>query len=277
MPQVPTARLHYRLDQQHQLRFAGYGGFYLATRWNANLRGCIYLGQKRQRLDSLRPRDGKHSVATILLPVAYRRHWSYSVTITSATTFPAIGILGFSEVLGVDSSSGSSNGSTTSIQPGALTPGDDNSLLVTAVSFYPSGLPTVSSPFGRLIATDYVASSHIGIGVARVVDMAATSRNPTWSRATAMDTGCTMAVFSPDHDLSRPVSGGIIWGGSAVKSVSRVVTASGGILWGGSASPSLFSTSKKYQAGSSGQALLHLRFICQDCFRRNLLVWFCLV
>ena len=192
-----------------------------------------------------------------LSPIVGTGH-TFSYDNTSATTFPAIGILGFSDVLGFDSSSGSSNGSTTSIQPGALTPGDDNSLLITAVSFYPSGLPTVSSPFGRLIATDYVASSHIGIGVARVVDMAATSRNPTWSRATAMDTGCTMAVFSPDHDLSRPVSGGIIWGGSAGKSVSRVVTASGGIS-GVGVLRHLSPMSNKYQAEYFGLALPHLR------------------
>lgn len=96
--------------------------------------------------------------------------------------YPAIAVAAFSGVVvpgPFDVQNGHFTGDTSG-QPGSITPGQNNELLITAV-FARNGVP--SSIDSGFTVTDLVnfSSGGLGIGMAYLVETSATAKNPTWT------------------------------------------------------------------------------------------------
>lgn len=108
---------------------------------------------------------------------------SHTFTATGTSTFPAIAMLAFTGTAGttVDQQNGTFSTSGTSVQPGSLTPGFANEVVVT-------GLTTGNGPGAFSINGSFVigdtlqnATNSIVIGSAYWIQTTATASNPTWS------------------------------------------------------------------------------------------------
>jgi hypothetical protein len=90
-------------------------------------------------------------------------------------------------------------GSGATVQPGSITPGTTNNLVVTALGTGYNGVYSVSAPFS-LTDQQQQGASTLGGATAWLSQSAATAVNPTWTAtgtASPVDNNAVMAVFHP--------------------------------------------------------------------------------
>lgn len=132
-------------------------------------------------------------------------HYCVGPTVSSAMTFtlggtgtyPAMAASGWSgsHASPYDQVSSDANVFSTTIQPGSITPSEDDCLLVTFVETVTTDtVPSVSSPFAVLQAADGVSGICYGYGLAYEIQTTATARNPTWTVADFIE-AAIMASF----------------------------------------------------------------------------------
>lgn len=114
------------------------------------------------------------------------------VTLTGGSIFPAIGTVAFSVVTGFDTQNGNGTSSNT-IQPGSVTPSVGNSVIVTGLNNWTSGLATINSGFTAFAAA---GSSDLGGGIAYLIQASPSAVNPSWSWSSSNVTSAAIAVFN---------------------------------------------------------------------------------
>jgi hypothetical protein len=112
-------------------------------------------------------------------------------TFTWSGSFPAIAVIAFSGVASSphDQENGAGATSVSSLQPGSITPGVANELLLACVGTLSTQTAlAINSPFTAsnvLNATS--GTTNVGIGMAYQIQTTATAENPTWSWTTAVN------------------------------------------------------------------------------------------
>jgi len=109
-----------------------------------------------------------------------------------------------------DQESGTTSGGVSTLQPGSLTPSEDNCLVITGMAHEAntSGATSINGGFTISDGTGYQGGVHEGGSMAYLVQTSAAAANPTWNITNATAAiGAAMAVF-------KAASGG--GGGSVV-------------------------------------------------------------
>lgn len=121
----------------------------------------------------------------------------HTFTFTTSLQFPAICVLSFSGVSAVDGGDTGSNElfPVTSIQPGSLTPSQDNCLLVTGFGFDAAAGSTPSINGGFTLAEFQAFNPGFGTDTAYLIQTSAAAANPTWSWTNSIDAAATMFTF----------------------------------------------------------------------------------
>jgi hypothetical protein len=113
----------------------------------------------------------------------------HTVTVNDNGSFPGVAFAAFSGPLGIlDLQNGFgealfNNAGNTSVQPGSLTPGGNNYLVVSGLSNSSASVSSLAVNQGFNIAADAatVANEGVGVGIAYLVQGTAAAINPTWS------------------------------------------------------------------------------------------------
>lgn len=124
-------------------------------------------------------------------------YWCYAPTVGAGHTFSISGATTYSN-LAVQAWSGSAaspqdltSGASAS-QPGSITPTAANELVVSGAAAASGAAMTVDSGMTVTDTAVYTAGQSLGIGMAYIVQTAATAINPIWS---APVSGCTIVSF----------------------------------------------------------------------------------
>ncbi len=128
--------------------------------------------------------------------VAVRIWWStptfvgsgHTFSITGTTIFPTITVLALSG--STASPFDQENGATVSaaqltIQPGSVTPSEDNEIVITGLAWLDAGGATINSGFTISDQTPTVGGQSISGGAAYLIQTTATAVNPTWTILTS--------------------------------------------------------------------------------------------
>jgi hypothetical protein len=156
---------------------------------------------------------------------------SHTFTYTTSGGYPSIYVATFSGVHATPytSQESSNTASANSGSPGAITPSENNCLLVSAYG-YLEDVATLSIPTsGWTIAEQlqYVGGTYFGGAIAYNIQATAGSTNPVWTLSSlSSDMAMTMAVFkaAAGSSASSSVSS------SASSSVSASTSAGGGLI-----------------------------------------------
>lgn len=123
----------------------------------------------------------------------------HTFTVTSTGGFPGICAAAFSgadTAAPFDQQSAFGSGGASSIQPGSVTPSEDNELLVTAVSKAAAGVTaSVDGGFSETDEFDLVGGQHFGLAMAYLVQTSAAAANPTWTLSGSASTAAAIATF----------------------------------------------------------------------------------
>lgn len=107
----------------------------------------------------------------------------HTFTVTGTDIFAGVSVGSYSGAhatpLGASSKNGTIFGS--SLQPGSLTPSEDNMLLVTGLQYEDSSTPTINSSFTVETTNVKADFGETGSSLADQIQTSATARNPTWS------------------------------------------------------------------------------------------------
>lgn len=139
--------------------------------------------------------------------VACRLFWTIPVNPSPMThsyngngIFPSIQVLGFTgnaaSPFDAESAGGNSTGST--VQPGSLTPSEDDCLLVTGMvneNNSGGGAGTINGGF-TAHAVNYSGGNHLGGGIAYLIQTSAAGANPTWDLTNAVAGGIAAIMAS---------------------------------------------------------------------------------
>lgn len=123
----------------------------------------------------------------------------HTFTYNISATYPAIHALSFSGVSTTspfDVQNGGSATSTTSAQPGSVTPTADGELLISALGT--AGVitsPSINSSFTADLSTTYSGAVNFGGNTAYYVQPTAAAINPTWSWTSAQSSCSRIASF----------------------------------------------------------------------------------
>lgn len=116
-----------------------------------------------------------------------------SHTATNALGYQRIGLIAVSGAAAAPfyQESGNDAASSTSIQPGSITPSEDGCLLVSTLNGYGGGV--ITPPSGWTV----VGNETGGAAVAYLIQSTAAAVNPTWATASATHLVATMTVWKP--------------------------------------------------------------------------------
>jgi hypothetical protein len=129
----------------------------------------------------------------------------HTFTGTALNGYPAITVFFFSgcaKSLAFDQESGANTAS-----PGSVTPRAANSLVLSAISYYPGNTLTIDGTgWSTPVRTDYAAGAHMGIGAAYKIQGSATAENRTWTAGTGFTDRSTtvLTLFDADVVVMRP-------------------------------------------------------------------------
>jgi len=133
--------------------------------------------------------------------IGFRMHYCVPTSVGTGHTFtasssglsPSICAAAFSGAAAVPFEAESGG---TSATPGSITPSEANELLVTGVSWYPSGTVSLTGGFTLPEQVNYLAANHIGCGLAYLIQTSAAAANPTWSSTGGFsEVASAMAAF----------------------------------------------------------------------------------
>lgn len=87
-------------------------------------------------------------------------------------------------------------GTGTTIQPGSVTPGEDNEIVVAGIGWYTSATaPTIGSSFTISDSYGYDGSDHYGGALAYLIQTTAGAINPTWTFGASQTMANRIATF----------------------------------------------------------------------------------
>lgn len=116
-------------------------------------------------------------------------------------SYPCIAVAAFSgaNTTPYASESGDTDGSSGSTdQPGTVTPGSNNNLIITGVAHNNAGSTmSVNESFTISNQTTAVGSQCVGVAMGYQIQTTATARNPTWTLSAGTGLVCSAAVFIP--------------------------------------------------------------------------------
>lgn len=118
----------------------------------------------------------------------------HTATASATNSRPLLGLWAFSgaHATPYHSENGATSGSATSIQPGSVTPPEDNCLIFTGMHNDSGPVQSISGYTSLTFA--YVSNTTAG-GGAYVIQTTAAAENPTWSWSGARECAATIAVF----------------------------------------------------------------------------------
>lgn len=145
----------------------------------------------------------------------------HTFTVTGTNTFPGVAVDAWAGALTssvFDQQNGNANAaSVTSIQPGSVTPGSNDQLVVTTMTNF--GDPSNSS---RSINGGFTISGQVGnpsgtnypVALAYLVQTSAAAANPTWSWSAGNPCATAIATFKPSVGGDGGTGWGALLGGS---------------------------------------------------------------
>ncbi len=119
-------------------------------------------------------------------------------TATGSVAYPSICVAAFSGTATVspfdlESGAGTSGGGTT-LQPGSITPSQNNEVVIGSLGWSASGTVSVNGGFTITDQTDYMPGAAFGAALAYLVQTTATGSNPTWTFPSS-EAGVSQASF----------------------------------------------------------------------------------
>lgn len=148
--------------------------------------------------------------------VRVRMWYSIPTSVGTAHTFTAPGVLfvgtmlaaafsGAAQTTPNDQQSGA-NGFVSTLQPGSITPSEDNELIWTHFGINSAGSPiSIDSGFTELGEADFGPADHYGGSFAYKIQTTAAAVNPTWTRTNTNGCACTQVSFK----FATAVTGGV--------------------------------------------------------------------
>lgn len=131
---------------------------------------------------------------------------SHTFTLTGTGTFSAVGAKAWSgSTTGpFDQQNGNNfNSSATGIQPGSVTPSQNNELVVTCLGMEGSSpTPTINSSFVGVEYVNYVGGSNFSLAFASLIQTAAGAINPTWSFSSTNNQAVAIATFKASGSVT---------------------------------------------------------------------------
>jgi len=122
----------------------------------------------------------------------------HTFTCTGTGIYASFAVAAFSGVSTTspqDQETGNNGGTVTSIQPGSITPPENNELIITGVGV--GGLETLAIDSSFTITDDipYALGMNYGSGLAYKIQTTAGAENPTWSWSASIDAVSAIASF----------------------------------------------------------------------------------
>lgn len=128
---------------------------------------------------------------------------TFSFSAPAGSTYGTIIVMAFSGAAlasPFDQSNSNTGGNSTTIQPGSVTPTEDNELVITVCGLYPNEAPTLSIDGGFTIAQQntYDDGDHYGAGAAYLIQTTAAAANPTWTATSNQLLVSAIATFKAE-------------------------------------------------------------------------------
>lgn len=141
----------------------------------------------------------------------------HTFTASNTDSFPSIACLALSGTNTTTFYDGTENGavdntaSSQSIQPGSVTPSEDNTIVVTAFGVYSSGTGhTINGSYTIEETVTFGPGEHIGVVLAYWIQTTATATNPTWSWTTNDYAATVIAPFRSSGGGGPSCRGGLL-------------------------------------------------------------------
>ena len=137
---------------------------------------------------------------------------SHTFTLTCTACFPSGEMLCFSGVktsTPYDTENGTASTGVTSLQPGSITPSEDNTVVISGLSYSAASSPAIDSSFSTPVTADHRAAMNYGSSGAYKIQTTAAAVNPTWSSIASSDVAATQASFKSEPAGSGPASGSL--------------------------------------------------------------------
>jgi hypothetical protein len=165
--------------------------------------GTISDSQGNTWTTSLATANAGGSSGKLYFAVVTSTNASHTVTYSGDSTFPSICIIAFAGTHSTPYTTQESTGTAASnaVQPGSLTPSEDNCVVVSALAFNDNSSQTFSINGGWTIAGQepYSGGLHFGAGLGYLIQTTAAATNPQWSfAASSADLSASSAVFKSD-------------------------------------------------------------------------------
>src|SRR5574341_912330 len=144
---------------------------------------------------------------------------TFTASTSPTASFPAIGVYAFSGTATTavfDVENGNGADAVTSIQPGSVTPTQNNEVVVAALCFESSDTISIGSGFTLSDQVPWVVNVNFGLAIAYKIQTTAGAENPTWSWTTSDDIATAIATFK--------VRGGILFVTSAGADVTAAAS-----------------------------------------------------
>jgi glucuronoarabinoxylan endo-1,4-beta-xylanase len=128
-------------------------------------------------------------------------------TITGNSTYSAIAVAAFSGsdlTSPFDVQSGHSLSNSPTDQPGSVTPGAANALVITGLEFTSAPPVSVDSGVTILDQTPLSGGQYYGVALGYSIQSAAAAVNPTWRQTTSGQLASVMATFRPGQSVGPP-------------------------------------------------------------------------
>lgn len=108
----------------------------------------------------------------------------HTFSFNGSVTYPAICVAAWAGARTPtpdDQQNGTNASGVNSVQPGSVTPGESNELLITAFSYGAAITPSINGGFSISDSQQFTSSQNFGVSLAYLVQTAAAAANPTWS------------------------------------------------------------------------------------------------
>jgi hypothetical protein len=118
-------------------------------------------------------------------------------TTSGAASYPSLCVAAFSGVK-ITSPWDKENGafaSASTVQPGSITPSEDNELVVSAVEYDASRTMSINSSFSITDQINYGAGAHFGTALAYLIQTSLAAVNPTWTAGSTTSLTAAIACF----------------------------------------------------------------------------------
>lgn len=139
----------------------------------------------------------------------------HTFTLTGSAAFPSVAAIAYSGAATsspADQQNGAAEtGTVTSLQPGSVTPSEDNEVVVTVLGIDDGGTSqTINGGFTIQESVDFGPGVHFGIRLADLIQTTATAANPTWSWTSVDQATAAIATFLSAAGGGVPTDGRIL-------------------------------------------------------------------